>query len=181
MPIPQTLVVLLLFACSPVSAAQTIWGGPGLTFSKPTGVSDPVPQQYWDEITPGVILTRNNLGGFHNAAVEDSHPRGSDRPTGTMWALGTTADLGSLTFDTFVGVVGPGGLSIGFLQPNEFPIDMVLHLTNEDIYLDFSLEAWGVGGAGNYAYTRSTPSNIPEPGALVLAGIAGLVALRWRR
>lgn len=163
--------------CHSAALGQTIWDGPSLSFSK-ASFADPTLAENQDRITDDVWITRANTRGFYNAASESFQDNVS--PAGTEWALGTTADLGSLTFSTWLDLFGLGGPFGG--PPSSVGKDFVLHLTAEDIYIDLRIDDWGVGSSagGSFAYTRST--GVPEPASLGLAlAAAGAVCCRRRR
>jgi len=177
-----TLTVLLGTALAPAAQATTVWSGPALAFEKPAfaSASDPAHQ---DRLTDGVALTRGLTQGLYNATVEAVYNASS--PAGTEWAWTlnnpgldpadlTASHYASLQFDTWITAHGRN-------PPATVGIPGVLHLLDEDIYLDITFTRWGAGGGGGgaFAYTRST---IPEPagGALLGLGLVGL-ALRPRR
>ncbi len=71
-------------------------------------------------------------------------------PAGTEWAEGNSADIATLTFITFQCAVGNNlRLSVGR--------SFVLHLIEDDIYLDIAFISWTVRrNNGGFSYTRST-------------------------
>lgn len=169
---------LLAMLGSPTCCAATIWNGPSITFTK-ASFADTTLAENQDRLTDKVWLTRNNTAGIYNASVENFFDQpvqviDSISPAGTAWAFGSGADYESLTFDTWIKTIEqrPAG-------PDNNMLDrpMVLHLIEDDIYLDIMFTDWGVGSGsgGNFTYVRSTPNPIPEPGAGLLA--AGLLAL----
>lgn len=172
----------LVASATSAQAAPTIWDGPLVTFTRPALVdgSDPA---YQDFLTENVSIARGSTAGLYNAAVESFY-NGSG-PTDTAWAFGTTADLGSLTFDTWVATVAPNPPTVG--PPQSVGREMVLHLISDDIYIDLMFTSWGQGfaGGGAFSYQRSTPgtANIPEPSTamLIVAGGVGLLILRTAR
>jgi hypothetical protein len=181
----KSIILLLTCVSALPCSAVTIWSGPSVSFSKDS-FADPSLATNQDRLTDSVWLTRGNLEGIYNARSEMSfdYPEppltvlDSPSPLGTMWAFGTTDDIGSLTFDTWLKTIEQN-------PPNSVNQPMVVHLTDDDIYLDLMFTAWGVGNGagGSFAYTRSTPDPIPEPGAAVLAlglagGVYGLVGRR---
>jgi hypothetical protein len=132
---------------------QTTWGGPVTTFSKAANADWTQPANQ-DRITSNVWITRAGSEGIFNIKTENSYTNGS--PDDTEWALGTTANLASLTFDSWKNtVVNPGSA----VNKN-----MVLHLITDDIYIDIKFTSWsggnggGSGGAGGgaFSYERST-------------------------
>jgi hypothetical protein len=136
---------MLMFAIG--TDAATIWNGPPITFSKANG-ADPTQAANQDRITPQVWITRGSSRGIYNAKVESSYSDTS--PADTEWAYGTTANLASLTFKSWVEWNGR-------IPPNMVGQDAVIHLISEDIYIDIKFTVWG-SRAGNFTYTRSTPN-----------------------
>ena len=83
-----------------------------------------------------------------NVVTETTATGGS--PQGTEWALGTTADLDNLEFKS----LKPAADN----QLKEVPgQSFVLHLIEEDIYIDVTFLSWTAGGSGGgFSYERST-------------------------
>ena len=124
-------------------AGPTIWSGPTITFTKENGADSQ------DAITDLVILTRGNRGSLFNVVIETSASGIS--PLGTEWAKGTTAELDTLTFDNLKGAANN--------QMSQLPgDDYVLHLVEENIYIDVKFIGWTSGGSsgGGFSYERST-------------------------
>jgi len=149
-----TLLVLAaigIIACgdddpNPVIEGPTIWDGPVTTFTLADGADfrDTISQ---DIITPRVIITRSTEGGqIFNVAIEEM-ANSMTSPSGTEWALGRAANLDTLTFAPFRAAVGSPQRVVGQ--------DLVLHLIEEDIYLDIEFTAWSSGNNG-FQYVRST-------------------------
>ncbi len=132
--------------------AQTIWTGPKMTFTKAPG-ADFTQAANQDRITSNVWITRGNNMGIYNIAIETSY---SDTisPEDTEWAMGTTANIGSLTFEIWEDAI------LGN-PPGSVNQDMVLHLITDDIYIDIKFLSWGQGsgGQGAFSYERSTASS----------------------
>ena len=132
--------------------AQTTWNGPTMTFTK-TDNADPTLAANQDQITSNVWLTRGNSGGqLYNAKTESDSSK-STSPDDTQWALGTTSNLGTLTFSTFRGTSKPQD-AVGQ--------NMVLHLVTDDIYIDIKITSWtsGRNSGGGFSYERSTDPNL---------------------
>lgn len=176
-----TLATVLMFAGA-CDAASVIWNGPDVMFSKGLG-ADPTDPANQDFLTPNVSITRADTQGIYNAAVETQYQNlgggAGNSPAGTQWAVGTTDNLGSLTFESWFDTVGPTS-SIGGPN-NSVGVPLVLHLVDDDIYVDITFTQWGqgAGGGGSFAYTRSSP--IPEPATVALSAIAGLVLIGFSR
>ena len=127
----------------------TLWQGDSLTFTK-TAESDPNTEDNQDRITASVWITRGNNGGqIYNIVTENSADSGTS-PVGTEWAQGTFNDIGSLTFSSFRNACP------GQKPKNIVGIPMVLHIIQEDIYLEVEFTSWGQGKQGAFSYQRST-------------------------
>ena len=137
---------------SKLVVAQTTWNGPTMTFTK-TDNADLTLAENQDQITSNVWLTRGNSGGqLYNAKTESDSSK-STSPDDTQWALGTTSNIGTLTFSTFRGTSKPQDV-VGQ--------NMVLHLVTDDIYIDIKITSWtsGRNSGGGFSYERSTDPNL---------------------
>lgn len=125
----------------------TIWSGAMMTFEKANG-ADPTDAVNQDRITDNVWITRGNDGGqIYNASVENSSDKATS-PTGTEWAIGTTADLENLDFQPFRTAV---------VKPQEVVgKDLVLLLVEDRIAIDIKFTSWAGNKQGGFAYERST-------------------------
>ena len=124
-----------------------IWTGPSMTFTKEDGAdhTDPANQ---DAITDLVVLTRANRGSLINIAVEDAAT--ASTPSGTEWAEGSTDNMEGLAFNTLKGAANNNMSSISGKS-------YVLHLVEEDIFIDVTFLSWTAGGnGGGFSYERST-------------------------
>lgn len=133
----------------------TIWSknDSTLTFTKANyaDATDPANQ---DKVTETVWFTRGDDRGFYNAAFETSYSSSSS-PEGTLWALGTTDDLSTLTFDTFENTLQ--GAIGDYIEGT----DMVVYVEAENLYFDINFSSWSSGGSGGgFSYTRAIG---PEP------------------
>lgn len=161
------LAVLFLITSGGLGWSQgvvTIWNGPVINFTQPPTVGTSVQ----DHLTPGVWLTRDTSQGLFNAVTEAAYTHFVS-PADTEWAYGTLqnyATLGYASWESWNGKKPPSMVG----QP------AVVHLITENIYLSLTFTSWG-GSGGGFSYNRSTPSAVPEPSALVLGGLSGLLAL----
>jgi hypothetical protein len=142
---------------------------PSYTFTKADG-ADWTKAKNQDRITDDVWLTRGNDGGLFNIKSEESFSSGTS-PAGTEWAYGTTADdVESLEFSNFHDLRDYMDGSLKNIPGK----DVVLHLIDEDIYLDVHFNSWAVGddgGNGGFSYTRSL-----LPLELIQSGYSNLAA-----
>lgn len=121
---------------------------PMVTFVKADD-ADPMLEANQDRITDNVWITRDNEEGgqIYNIRTETVSDK-NDSPAGTEWALGTLADgVENLTFDKFRATVGQPKSVVGK--------DLVVHLLEDDIYLNIKFTSWSTGKNGGFAYTRS--------------------------
>ncbi|MEL6592762.1 MAG: hypothetical protein AAFQ68_21875 [Bacteroidota bacterium] len=149
---------LFLYFFTQNALGQTIWNGPKIIFEKLDSTNWLLAENQ-DRISDSVWITRKNMEGFFNIRKENTFDRqGKSSPAGTEWANGRISDgLNNLTFTTWLEshVGGPN---------EEVGVDKVLHLIEEDIYLDLKLLSWTQGGGGSgtgfgggFRYERSTP------------------------
>jgi hypothetical protein len=179
-----TLGVFFLTGLPAPIAAAIIWaaGAPGvstLTFAKPA-FADPAAAN--DPISPIVALARADDRGLYNLAAEAAYVDDLS-PAGTEWAFagldGNPATIGAadfaiLNFSDWRNALGGRFALLGNIENRPG----VLHLIEEDIYLDITFTAWGgPSSGGHFTYTRTAP--IPEPvwGAL----LCGSLPLLFRR
>lgn len=156
------IFLLSIASCSLPALAQQVYTGLDVEFNKAPSTNPALPENQ-DRITGSVWLTRANFQGIFNIAQEPSYQgqgAASPSPVGTRWAFGSAEDHASLIFGTW------GDMHQG-LPMNLIGVDMVLHLVQEDIYIDLRFTSWGGPGTGSFGYLRSA---IPSP-----CGIADLV------
>jgi hypothetical protein len=140
------LGIVLSLVCSfgQMSQAATLWTGPDIEFIQ----SD---TNFADELIPGVVsLARGYSQWLYNPDAGDQGP-GAATPTDTAWAFGTLDNYGAYYYQSF------DSLRNGDLSDLLVGNPMVVHLTNEDIYLSLTFSNWPQHG-GFIAYTRSTPA-----------------------
>ncbi len=129
----------------------TVWMGEELSFTLADNVDFMAPGNQ-DTLTANVIITRAVDGGpIFNQASEIEGEQNSS-PAGTEWSIGRTDDLDGLEFTPFREAVG------GRLQ-DVVGLELVLHLIEDDIFLNVTFTAWTVGrdNGGGFAYNRATP------------------------
>lgn len=150
------LIFILSFTLQ-VLAAQTIWTGPKITFTK-ANYADWTQEANQDRITDNVWITRADTESIFNIVVESSY-EDSVSPKNTEWAFGQTSDgISTLTFYPFDTLL-VDGVGNDILNHSNY----VLHLISEDIYIDLSFLSWtkgpnSGGGGGGFSYERSTPA-----------------------
>jgi len=133
------------------TADPTLYTGPFITFEKAAG-ADPNQLSNQDRITDDVWITRGSRMGLYNASSENGYTKNVS-PAGTEWAEGSLDDYDTLTYsDWEAAVFGSPPSSVGKMY--------VVHLIDEDIYLQLEVLSWGQGASGNgsFSYRRSSPS-----------------------
>jgi len=134
-------------------SSRTLWQGDIITFSKPNG-GDPNDEANQDRITDRVWITRGNntptgQGQIYNIVTESNASDGTS-PAGTAWAQGNYTDIDDLTFTSFRNAA-----------PNQKPknavgIPMVLHLVEDDIFIEIKITSWATNKQGGFSYERRT-------------------------
>jgi hypothetical protein len=167
---PAAALALAALSLSlPSSRAATLWTGPVISFTQSTTTPN-------DVVLAGVVvLTRGISNVLYNVAAGETSA-GPNSPKDTEWAFGSLDDYSNLTYQTM------GSMRNGDLADLILNQPMVMHITNEDIYLSVEFTDWGQFSEGGFAYTRSTPAaasaptvtiTSPPPGA-VFAAPAGI-------
>lgn len=148
-------VISILFSCSndeidntpaPNTIGEfTIYDGDKISFMKADG-SDASLEANQDRINDDVWITRGNGGEIFNGKTESRSTKG-ESPEGTEWAQGRTDNIESLNFTSFRTAITPKDV-VGK--------NLVLHLIEEDAYVDVMFTSWTSGKSGGFAYERST-------------------------
>jgi hypothetical protein len=134
-----------------IPTGPIIWEGEEMTFTLADN-SDHTLVDNQDFLTDNVIITRSVTGGeIFNIAVEEIFTKDVS-PFGTEWAPGRTADgVENLTFTSFRNAVGGAPRrSVGS--------ELVMHLIEDDIYLNVTITSWSDRKQGGFEYIRSTPN-----------------------
>ena len=151
-----------------------IWNGSDTVFTK-VNFADPTIEANWDRITDSIAIMRGDRGNIYNPIFQTApslNPGGGTNinPINTLWAVGTTADLGTGTLSFREFNVGSQGRIIGGITYGgsaNFDIsNVVLYLPKEDIYIDVEFVSWQAGAAGGtvpgqnsgggFSYRRTT-------------------------
>lgn len=127
--------------------SQNIWTGPKMTFVRADNVDWNLPENQ-DRITDSVWITRQLKQGIYNYRNEEKYSN-MESPKGTEWAFGSTDSLYNLVFDSWEATVQ----SNPPLMLNKL---MVLHLLEEDIYIDIKFLSWTQQSGGGFSYERNT-------------------------
>ena len=136
---------------TPIQTGPTIWNCPEITFTKADGTDHTLPENQ-DFFTDNVIITRATTGGqIFNFANNDIPTDAQNVPSGVEWAIGRTSDLDNLNFGGFREIIGRPRVNIVGLE-------LVMHLIEDDIFLNITFTSWSRGNNGNggFSYTRST-------------------------
>jgi hypothetical protein len=176
-------VVLALGIALPTQAEPLVYSGYEAMFEK-IAYSDPTLPENQDFILPNIAITRGDARGLYNAAQEEFFVDFSS-PAGTRWAfLNNNPDKTlaatnyvDLTFDDWQTANGGGGGG----PPGTVGQSAVLHLVEQDIYLDIQFTAWGVGSTsgGSFAYHRAVI--IPSADFNRDGDVDGRDFLTWQR
>lgn len=150
---------LLLILSSYMLHGQVIWSGDKIVFEKLAN-TDWTLAENQDRITEKVWITRQDIAGIFNFAIEASYFNPTS-PGDTEWAFGTTSEIGQLTFNHW-------RTTIENNPPSMLNRAMVVHLISEDIYIDITFLTWDErDDGGGFSYERSsnqTLSNLkPKP------------------
>lgn len=157
------LGIVFFIACDPNSSSSSsstkasggggilndkvIWKGAKKIFTKSDNTDHNTQEANQDRITDKVWLSRSKAGGaLINVKVDTVYSK-TTSPSGTKWAKGTTANLDSLEFK--VGLHNLGKLK------NLINQNLVLWLTEENIFIDIKITSWSAGKKGGFAYERS--------------------------
>ena len=153
-PLIAILSLLALVALIPSASALEVWPNRTFSFSKPA-FGDPTLPANQDRITDQVWITRGNTMGIYNIAQEGSYTQ-SLSPVGTEWATGEALDFGSLTFQSWQDWANNN-------PPSTVGVNAVVHLIDEDIYIDIVFDSWGssAGSGGFFSYRRGVPPVVP--------------------
>lgn len=152
-----TSFCFVLFSCSDDETMEptpqepedevVVWTGPKITFTKDNG-ADPSLTANQDRITSNVSITRGNEGGQIFNIIEESAADKNTSPSGTLWALGTTDDIESLSFNNFRAAVGEPKDVVGK--------DLVMLIPKDLVAMDIKFTSWAAGRSGGFSYERST-------------------------
>ncbi len=154
-------LILLSFSCSddeiPTNSIPTnsisndavFWTGPEFTFILADGV-DHRQEANQDRLTDNVIITRSFVGGQIFNFVTETAASSDISPAGTEWAIGRSDDAENLMFAPFREAVGDP-------RDNVVGTELVLHLIEDDIFIDVTFLSWSRGKTGGFSYIRTTP------------------------
>lgn len=153
------ILVGVLSIAHRVQAEPLVFSGFDHAFSKSPGADFTLPENQ-DAITATIAITRGGSRGLYNIAQEFAYTNNLS-PVGTEWAFFhnnpsetlAATNWAALTFQNWETSLGGGGsLSTAILDGNA-----VVHLIDDDIYLDIRFTAWGVspGAGGSFSYERA--------------------------
>lgn len=125
---------------------NNLWAAGPITFVKDDD-ADHTLEENQDQITENVIITRADQGQIFNIAVESSASK-ENSPVGTEWAFGSISEgIETLDFQKF----RDNG------KPKTFENrPMVVHLLDDDIYIDITFLTWSENKNGGFSYERAT-------------------------
>lgn len=145
-----------------------VFSGYDVSFEKAADADETLPENQ-DQIVGGISITRGSARGIFNIAHESSFVDFTS-PVGTAWAFPNNNPEVTLS----AALCGDGCEEIVFEDwqtanggagggpPNTVGQNAILHLIEQDIYLDIRFTSWGVGteAGGSFGYDRAaiTPS-----------------------
>lgn len=139
-----------------INPTPIIWNGPAITFQKANYANYNLVQNQ-DVITNTVKITRGNEQGLFNIATEGGY--GGSSPSNTEWAEGTLSNYANLTYRSWQQAVYNS-------PPSSVNKTYVVHLINENIFLELKVLSWTESGnGGGFSYSRTTCVAPSEPSA----------------
>ncbi len=138
-------IAIATLALASTALGQEVWSGYDFEFVKPDGADWTIPQ-FQDRITDTVWLTRQTAEGLFNIAIESEYST-LVSPIGTEWAFGTTADIDSLEFDCWECITDSNPRAL-------VDTNAVVHLIDENIYIDIRFTSWSCCRQGGFSYVR---------------------------
>lgn len=156
--------LLLVLIALPSSHAATLWTGPNITWTKSASTpSDTI-------ITGSTVLTRGTRDVLINTAAGETFA-GALSPKNCGFGFGTLANFSTIHYQTMESLRATANFNLANVILNR---PMVLHLTNEDIYISITFTTWGRFGSGAVTYVRSTPGGEP-PTVTITSPTSGAV------
>jgi hypothetical protein len=161
----RLLSLAVLILANDAVVAQTVWTGYTLSFSK-ADFADPTLPENQDRITDDIWITRDSSQGIFNIAQEMFFSHNSS-PLGTEWAFpnnnpGATlsaTDWNDFTFEDWETATGGAGGG----PPSTVGQNAVLHLIDDNIYLDIRFTDWTPSAnGGGFSYLRAEPPPVLE-------------------
>ena len=120
-----------------------------VVFVKPDS-ADWTLDEYQDQITDSVRITRKHNQSLFNIAQENGYSNSNGSPVGTLWAGMTTADANSANYSNFKTMHGG--------SPQSIIGDTVsLYLPDDDLYFDIIFTSYSCcDSGGGFSYIRTT-------------------------
>jgi len=173
------LFAFALLALLPISNAQILWTGPNTNYTESPVATFASPNGGGADLimgptgtNKGVSLARSYNEVLYNRAAGETSANGVSSPVDTMWAFGTLANYTNLTYETMDAIRASADFDFAAAILNK---QMVVHLTNENIYLSLTFTAWPQHDAGGFSYTHSTAPVAVAPTVSITSPSSGAV------
>jgi hypothetical protein len=166
------MIACVLIVLPFTGVAQIVWkkSEGTKTITKPS-YADWTQEANQDRITDSVWITRANSQRIFNIRKENASATTS--PFGTEWAFGTTDSFTTLTYKTFTTLSGNDPQSL-------IGKNLVLHLTAENVYIDFKFLSYAGGNTGGgFSYIRADGILPVELTSFTAAATGSTVRLMW--
>lgn len=175
----RSILAFILLSLPPVASAQIIWNGPNTNYTESPVATLTSPNGGGADLiigptgtNTGVSLARSYRDILYNRLAGETAANDLVSPKDCMWAFGALANATNLTYQTMGAIRASASFDLAAALTNK---PMVLHLTNENIYLSIKFITWPQHDAGGFSYVRSTAPTAASPTVSITNPISGSV------